>query len=288
VPARLDADTAISIMRKAGVEPAEPYQNSAVPWRCRCRCRTCGREVTPRLTNVRAGHAACAYCAGLAVDPDEAAAVMRAAGLEPVGPYPGSARPWLCRCTRCGRESKPRYATVSMGTGCRYCGGERIRQALRLDADQAAATMREAGLEPLGAYPGAGSPWRCRCTGCGREVTPRYTDVRGGHAGCKWCAWQANAVRLRMDHETAAVLMIEHGLEPLEPYPGAGRRWRCRCLRCGSEVMPRYSNIKQGWGGCRTCWRAESSARQRGPEADAIEVMRAAGLDVGAPRTWSP
>jgi hypothetical protein len=73
--------------------------------------------------------------------------------------------------------------------------------------------------------------------------------------------------------------MIEHGLEPLEPYPGAGRQWRCRCLRCGAEVAPRYSNIQQGWGGCPACRRAASSARQRGPKADAIEVLRAAGLE---------
>ncbi len=77
-------------MREGGVEPVDPYKNTSVPWRC--RCLTCGREVTPRLDNVRAGHAACGYCAGLIVDPDEAAAVMRAAGLEPLGPYPGAAR----------------------------------------------------------------------------------------------------------------------------------------------------------------------------------------------------
>jgi hypothetical protein len=264
-------------MREGGVEPAEPYKNTSAPWRC--RCLTCGREVTPRLDNVRAGHAACGYCAGLIVDPDEAAAVMRAAGLEPLGPYPGAARRWPCRCGRCGRESTPRYANVSNGSGCRYCGGERIRQALKLDGDQAAAVMRAAGVEPLEPYPGAGSPWRCRCVTCVTEVTPRYEDVRDGHAGCKWCARKAAAAGLRLDHETAAVLMIEHGLEPLEPYPGAGCQWRCRCLRCGAEVTPRYSNIRQGWGGCPACRRAASSARQRGPEAEAIEVLRAAGLE---------
>jgi hypothetical protein len=278
VPARLDDEAAAAIMREAGVEPAEPYTGSSAPWRC--RCGTCGREVTPRLDNVRVGHAACSYCAGRALDPAAAVAVMRAAGLEPAGPYPGAARPWPCHCMVCGRESKPRYANVSNGTGCRYCGADRIRQALRLDPEVAVAAMRAAGLEPLQPYPGAGKPWKCRCTACGREVTPRYDDVRGGRSsGCKWCGWQATAVSLRMDHEAAAVTMIENGLEPLEPYPGSGRPWRCRCLRCGAEVTPRHGNIKQGWGGCRTCWRGASSARQRGSEAAAIGVMRAAGLE---------
>jgi hypothetical protein len=259
------------------VEPAELYKNTSTPWRC--RCLTCGREVTPRLGNVRVGHAACGYCAGLMVHPEEAALAMRAAGLEPLGPYPGAARPWPCRCERCGRESMPRYASVSNGSGCRHCGSERIGQALRMDGDQAAAAMLEAGVEPLDPYPGAGSPWRCKCGTCGREVRPRFADVRSGHAGCKWRAWQASAAGQRLEHEAATALMIEHDLEPLGPYPGAGRQWRCRCLRCGTEVTPRYGNIRQGWGGCPACRRAASSARQRGPEADAIEVLRAAGLE---------
>ena len=73
--------------------------------------------------------------------------------------------------------------------------------------------------------------------------------------------------------------MIEHGLEPLEQYPGAGKQWRCRCLACGDEVRPRYSNIKQGWGGCPRCRRLAQSKRQRGPEAEAIADLRAVGLE---------
>lgn len=274
---RMDPVTATAIMCAAGVEPIEPYQNSGSPWRC--RCKTCHRVVTPRLGNVRSGHAACAFCAKRAVKPDEAVAAMRAAHLEPMGPYPGAAEPWHCRCTVCGRESRPRYATVSRGAGCRYCGVERATWVTRLDPDEAAAIMRAAGLEPLEMYPGAGTPWRCRCSVCECEVTPRYTDVQKGHGGCKWCGWRTGAAKQRMRHEVASVTMVKNGLEPLEPYPGSGKQWRCRCLRCGAEVTPRYTNIRQGWGGCRTCWRAASSVRQRSPEAEAVETMRAAGLE---------
>ena len=264
-------------MLEAGAEPVEPYAGSSAPWRC--RCRACGREVTPRLDNVRQGHAACAYCAGRAVDPAEAADVMRARGLDPVGAFPGAARPWRCKCLRCGRYVEPRYATVVKGAGCKYCGNERTRKALSLDGDQAREVMLAAGVKPAEPYSGAGQPWRCRCLTCGREVNPRYTDVSGGHAGCKWCAWKAAGADRRVRHQDAATVMIGRGLEPLEPYPGSHTRWRCRCIKCGAEVMPTYNNIKQGWGGCRTCSNAESSARQRGPEADADADMRAAGFE---------
>jgi hypothetical protein len=88
----------------------------------------------------------------------------------------------------------------------------------------------------------------------------------------------------RLDHEAAASFLIEHGLEPLEQYPGAGKQWRCRCLACGDQVRPRYSNIKQGWGGCRRCGRLAQSRTQRGPEAKAIADFRAAGLEGVQPR----
>ena len=150
---------------------------------------------------------------------------------------------------------------------------------VRLNPDQAAAVMRDAGLLPLVDYPGAGQPWKCRCSRCGREVMPRYTDVRRGHGGCRPCAAQAGAANLRMDHDTAAATMIKNGLQPLEPYPGSTRPWRCQCVRCGAEVTPRHGNIKQGWGGCRTCWRKDSSVRQRGPDNEAVETMQAAGFE---------
>jgi hypothetical protein len=66
MPARLDPAIAASIMLEAAVESLEPYVSSTAAWRC--RCLVCGRKVTPRLTNVRQGHAACVFCARLAVD----------------------------------------------------------------------------------------------------------------------------------------------------------------------------------------------------------------------------
>jgi hypothetical protein len=277
MPRRLDGEASAAIMRAAGVEPIEPYENSQSPWRC--RCLACGHEVTPQFGNVRAGHAACGYCAGRKVDPVAAEVVMRAAGLVPLEPYPGSGQPWRCRCDRCENEVTPRYAAVCRGAGCRYCALETAGQSIRLDGEGAADLMRAAGLVPLQPYPGAGLPWLCRCLTCDRDVTPRYTDVRRGHGGCKRCACQKAGLGQRTEHEIAVSFMIEHGLEPLEQYPGAGKQWRCRCMACGDEVIPRCGNIKQGWGGCRRCGLLAASRTQRGPEVQAIADFRAVGLE---------
>jgi hypothetical protein len=78
--------------------------------------------VTPRYSGIVQGKGGCKYCAGRAVDADEAVADMLRAGLEPLQPYVRSLDPWPSRCTACGREVSPTYAAVKhQGNRCRYC-----------------------------------------------------------------------------------------------------------------------------------------------------------------------
>jgi len=62
---------------------------------------------------------------GKRVDPVEAATIMRAAALEPQGPYPGSNAPWKCTCLKCGDGCAPRFGDVrKRGSGCLRCGAQ--------------------------------------------------------------------------------------------------------------------------------------------------------------------
>ncbi len=54
---------------------------------------------------------------------------MRAAGLEPLDPFPGVVKPWRCRCTVCGNEVSPRLEAIRNGTGCRFCAEHGIDYA---------------------------------------------------------------------------------------------------------------------------------------------------------------
>lgn len=56
---RLPEPEARRLMLDRGLSPLEPYPGSARPWRCR---HSCGREVTPTLSNARQGHGICRYC----------------------------------------------------------------------------------------------------------------------------------------------------------------------------------------------------------------------------------
>lgn len=216
---------------------------------------------------------------GRPLDPDEAAAAMRAAGLEPLEPYPGNHTPWLSVCLRCGAECSPRLANVkSRGAGCRKCGRERTSDAQRNDPDKAAAEMRSAGAEPLEPYASFNTPWRCRCLACGAEVTPRLANVRRGQSVCRHCSYRGSSAKQRMSENDAAAVMRAAGLEPLEPYPGSGTRWLCRCATCDSEVRPTLDRVRQGKG-CAVCGRRSQRRKARKPDSTAAATMVAGGYE---------
>jgi hypothetical protein len=281
---RKDPRDPVVIMREAGFEPLEPYPGASTPWRS--RHEACGREVTPRLGNVSSGQGGCRFCAGTApTPPDEAAALMRAAGLEPLEPYPGAMNSWRCRHQGCGREVKARYSHVKRGAGiCRWCAPN-----APVDSEQAAALMRAAGLEPLEPYPGTDVPWRCRCTVCGTVGAPTHGSIKRGQGGCVPCgrakaghgisrAWARRREQPRSDGDQAAAQAAVFGLEPLEPYPGPAEMWRCRHSRCGRDVSIRLHNLRRGLRACPYCPTAPGG-RRRWPADEAEALMRAAGLE---------
>jgi hypothetical protein len=183
---RLDAEEAAAVAASVDLVPLELYPGRDRPWPC--ECARCGRIVTVRLGNMRAGNG-CAYCSQVRVDPDDAVKIMLAAGLTPLVPSPGSKEQWLSRCDRCGREVRPTFNMIGRGQGgCRACGLLDGAAKNRRDADEAEAIMREYGVTPLVSYPGRNKAWRCTCNRCEREITPRLGGVLMGQGPCRYCA----------------------------------------------------------------------------------------------------
>lgn len=200
---------------------------------------------------------------GRRVDPLEIARTMARARLQPLERYPGhNSAPWRCRCLRCGEEVWPNWSNLQRGQGgCKYCAGSAVPQATRLK------TMLDASVRPLEPYPGKNNlPWKSRCLRCGRQVEPVYSNIQRGQGACKYCA------RRGVVPAEAEMKMRAASMQPLEPYHGSGTPWRCICLRCGSEVSPRFSNVSSGQGACKYC-------AGRVVDADAAaEEMRQAGV----------
>ncbi|WP_419994445.1 hypothetical protein [Streptomyces boninensis] len=171
----------------------------------------------------------------------------------------------------------------------------------RIPEAEARAVMRASGLNPQVPYPGAGKPWECLCIRCGETVSPTLSNVKAGK-GCVRCRGIAQAARyaaaraerleearaaaasrppksrLRLDPGEAVAVMRSVGLEPLEDYPGATTRWRCRCRSCGDEVLGLLNSAKTSGSGCPRCARKQAAAKRRISAADAEAIMRAAGL----------
>lgn len=242
---RVDPQEAEGVMRAAGFEPLVPY-SGAGDWPC--RCVGCKRDVSPSYSSVRRGDG-CGHCAGVITDPDEAAVFMRAQGLEPLVPYPGSGTPWPCLCTQCEEVVQPCHSAVKGGhqSPCKHCHEKnRDRRVPRTEESIATGVMRAAGLEPLDPFPGVKSAWRSRCQECKRIVSPAMYAVREGLSGCAFCS------KNRVDPVEAAEAMMARGFDPLAPYPGSVQPWLCRCSGCGTGRPVRYSAIKAG-ANCGVC-----------------------------------
>lgn len=232
-------EDAVASMQSRGYEPLEAFPGAAIPWSV--QCTGCGRNMKVRMHSVT-NTKRCKFCAGAAIDPATAETRMRALCLEPLEPYRDAKTPWRCKCLKCGYVVQPTWSRISQGRGhCAYCARRRV------DQDKAYAVMLEGGARPTTAFPGSNKPWEAVCLTCGSEVRPRFADVRQGQGACGYCA------KVRVKPEEAIQKMLAVDLEPLVPYPGASKPWRCRCVKCGREVRPHYTTIQQGGGGCRFC-----------------------------------
>ena len=236
----VEPEDAVALMRLNNLEPLEPYQNTMKPWKS--KCLICGKLVTPRHASLQKGSGGCKYCAKKFVDAEDAVMVMRKAKFEPLVPYPGSQKPWKCKCLRCGREVQPAYTTIVSGQkGCVYCGGKKV------DPQEAFDFMVSKGLTPLEPYKRADGQWKCRCIKCLKLVTPTYSTLKQGAAGCIYCSGK------KVDPQDAVTLFLENSLKPLVPYTSTETKWKSECMKCGRVVYPSHHMVSQRSGGCKYC-----------------------------------
>ena len=283
---RTSEDSAIAEFEEFGFRPTAPFTSVSTPWKA--THNLCGREVSPSLSRLRAGYGGCGYCAQKKVDVEEAIQFMKSKGLKPLVDFPGAKRQWPCECMICGGKCNPSYGILKTGkqkSGCWRCSSNPVKWSKlssderksriastskrRFYADQALAIITALNLEPLEPFKGLDAKWRCRCLVCNKEVSPICELLKSAKqkSGCPYCAGQ------KVDPTEAEDFMKTKLLLPLEPFPGSHPQWRCKCLQCDREVLPRYGNIKSGWGGCAWC-----SGQRINPE-DATLLMRDAGLE---------
>lgn len=263
-----DADSAFL---DVGLEPLEPYQN--IHHARLTQCSTCGEAQKKSLQMISSYNYGCVYCNGKRVRPADAEALLLKKHGRALEPFPGSSKPWRVACTRCDREYAIRYKDIRLEHRkgfCKPCAG------LQLSPEFVASVMEKAKLEPLSPYPGSMKSWPCRCIVCNQEVAPLFMNVRRGH-GCLHCERKRLGEAQRKPPDEQEVR--SRNLEPLEPYPGQHSKWRCRCLKCGQEVFPRWGSVVgNGGDGCIKCGARARGDRQFRNHDEVVAEMLAAGV----------
>jgi hypothetical protein len=181
------------------------------------------------------------------LDPKDAADFMLSHGWKTLVPYPGTNQPWRALHLPCGSEGSPRMHHIQAGrVGCVPCGHLKTINAQRHDSEYAISIMRENNWDPVEPYVNNKHFWKSVCLTCGMESAPQFGNVIAGISHCGYCSGN------KVDKNEAFKIMINAGLEPQEEYPGAGKPWESKCMKCESLTYPRFADVKYGVR-CSTC-----------------------------------
>ena len=233
-----DEVDAIELMRKAGFKTIDPFPGGNKPWKS--QCLKCKKIFSPNFTSIKMGHG-CKFCSSNAVDPKDAVAIMLKRGFKTLGPYPGATNLWKVECLTCGKKFETRFGSSRSLKSCRFCAGRDV------DVQDLLDKLKELNLKPLEEYKSAKTPWKCKCLVCNHVVQPTWNRIKQGRGPCAYCAQR------RVDIPEALKFMKTLKLKPLVDFPGGNTPWRCKCLKCGLEATPRWSDLRQGQGGCSNC-----------------------------------
>jgi len=237
---KVDTEDAIAVMKNKGFEPLVPYPGNKFPWES--KCLKCSRTTSPTYSSVLKG-TGCKYCGKRAVDPLDAKAAMLKRGFKTIGEFPGATKYWDVICIKCEKPDSVRMHSLNNVSGCSYCA------RVKLDIHDVYERMEFLEFKPLEKFKTAKTPWRMKCLKCKHIISPTWDKINGQKRGrgCGYCS------RVRVDIKDVNRLMRQLKLKPLVKYPGGKNSWKCKCLKCGSIVYPKYNDLNQGQGGCSNC-----------------------------------
>ncbi len=273
-----------TLFARYGLKVLGAYENSFTP--LESKCITCKNKVHPRLDKVKASGYQCGHCTGRVNPGKKAEEFVKKLGHTPLEPYKNALSPWKMKCGFCGKTISPRYNSLQQGQlGCKPCGNIRGGAKRReVGSKEAIRLMRESFCEPLVPYPGSNAPWKSRCMKCDSLIQPRLGGIQSGQGGCTKCGIASRAKSRTYTQTEAIGIALRKKLEPLEPYRGSNKKWKCKCLRCGKVSSPNFSAIRDGKYGCLWCGKKivdPVAARQMMSKAGLEPLVAYPGSDIG-------
>jgi hypothetical protein len=234
----IDENEATKKIETAGFTAIVDYPGSGKPWKM--RCNKCGKITSPTYSNIKKG-TGCKYCSKRAVDPIDAENAMNKRGFKTLEKYPGATKPWKVECLKCKKTFYTTFHSFNRTRKCIYCTKHKVEESDLL------LILKDLKLKPLEPYKSAKTPWKCLCLICKHQVQPTWNRIKQGRGHCAYCA------RRRVFEPDAIQFMVKLNLKPLIPFPGSNKPWLSKCLSCGQEAKPRWSDLNRGQGGCSNC-----------------------------------
>ncbi len=208
------------------------------------------------------------------ISPTDAKTLFLANDLKPLEPFQNTMTAWKSECLRCHNVVSPKYNKVRIrGHQCSYCAG------LKLTSEAVLETVRRIGHTPLEPYENALTPWKMRCGGCGKTISPKYNSLQQGRWACGYCGHKrAGQRRKELSSPKAILQMRAAGCEPLTEFPGSNVPWKVMCMNCGAVVSPRLSGILSGQGACNKCGKISGAKKRMFTEGHARKLAQAKKL----------
>lgn len=250
---------AIAIMLKAGMKPLEPYTNAVTGWKC--QCLKCGYVGYPQLNMVNYGQGGCYKCGhvktGLAfrISEKEAKERLKKQKLQYVGKFNWTDKRiyFKVKCLECKEISETNWDTLTKkgrNTGCEFCSRSKAKFQ-QVTEEKHKQLLSEHNLEALGKYTGNNDLIFVKCLLCKKRKQIRRSFLLQRvkkMQGCMTCSGARVA-----DPKKISRIMKKAKLQPLVPYSGVHKRWKCKCLKCGEIVYPEFNSVQSGQGGCIYC-----------------------------------
>ena len=250
---------AVALMLKAGLKPLEPFKNAVSRWKC--QCLTCGHIGYPQLNMINYGQGGCRPCSyvktGLAsrITEKQAQGRLKNQKLKFVGKYEWHDKFDLfeVKCLVCNKNSKTSWTSLDKkgrNVGCETCSRS-AAGFLQVTKEKYTKILAEHNLEPFGKYTGNQDSITVKCLLCNKRKPIKTSFLLQRNKkmqGCMTCSGARVA-----DPKKIVLVMKKAKLQPLVPYSGGHKRWKCKCLKCEEIVYPQFNSILRGQGGCIYC-----------------------------------
>jgi hypothetical protein len=277
---RFTEEKARKMMLEAGYKPLEPYVNALNKWKS--IHIVCGRTVYPNLNTIQQGGGGCKDCGSSATGQakrnslDKVNATLNRKNFTLLGDYRDSKTRIRLKCNVCLDVFWGIYTVITRekGRGCKNCALIASAQRYRLKPDILLQRLNRVNLEIAGDYKNSRTTLMCRCLKC-EKVFGIYPASLIDGGGCPDCN-RASAGLIRRNSERESIeIMRKIGLvEPLEPYSGAGKRWKSQCINCAQIVYPTLASIKgRNQGGCKFCADKKRGIAKRIPQEKAYALF---------------